>query len=191
MGMRVGMVPVTSTITNSSFDALADGNLPRVDLKLLGIYLNDHLAGSVVGTRLAHRIAKQNEGNRYGAQVARISAEIEQDKATLERLMDGLGVRKKKARLLIAGMGETMGRLKPNGRLVGYSPLSRVIELEALTVGITGKLSLWQSLKATGERIDGLDTDQLIERAESQRERVSDLRLQAAREAFGDEASDS
>jgi hypothetical protein len=105
--------------------------------------------------------------------------------------MDGLGVRKKKARLLIAGMGETMGRLKPNGRLVGYSPLSRVIELEALTVGITGKLSLWQSLKATGERIDGLDTDQLIERAESQRERVSDLRLQAAREAFGDEASDS
>jgi hypothetical protein len=93
-------------------------------------------------------------------------------------------VRKKRVRLAVAAATEAAGRLKPNGRLVGYSPLSRVIELEALTIGITGKLELWQSLKATGERIDGVDPDHLIKRAEDQRNRVRDLRLQASREAF-------
>ena len=155
-----------------------------MDRKLLGIYLNDHLAGSVVGTRLARRIAKHNEGNHYGSEAARLAEEIEQDKATLESLMERLDVRKKKFRRVAAAVTETAGRLKPNGKVVGYSPLSRVIELEALTIGITGKLELWQSLKATGERVDGFDADELIGRAENQRDRVRDLRLQAAREAF-------
>jgi hypothetical protein len=155
-----------------------------VDRKLLGIYLNDHLAGSVVGTRLVRRIAKHNEGNHYGSEANRLAEEIEQDKDTLEELMERLDVRKKRVRLAVAAATEAAGRLKPNGRLVGYSPLSRVIELEALTIGITGKLELWQSLKATGERIDGVDPDHLIKRAEDQRNRVRDLRLQASREAF-------
>jgi len=157
--------------------------------KLLGIYLNDHLAGSVVGTRLARRIAKHNEGNHYGSEASRLAEEIQQDKATLEALMERLDVRKKKLRLAAAAVAETAGRLKPNGRMVGYSPLSRVIELEALTIGITGKLELWQSLKATGERIDGIDPEQLISRADDQRRRVRDLRLQAAREAFSSDDS--
>jgi hypothetical protein len=155
-----------------------------MDRKLLGIYLNDHLAGSVVGSRLARRIAQHNEGNHYGSEAARLAEEIEEDKATLEELMERLGVRQKKARLAIAAVTEMASRLKPNGRLIGYSPLSRVVELEGLTVGVTGKLELWQSLKATGERVDGIDADELIRRAESQRDRVADLRLQAAREAF-------
>jgi hypothetical protein len=160
-----------------------------MDRELLGIYLNDHLAGSVVGTRLARRIVKHNEGNHYGSEAARLAEKIQQDKDTLEALMDRLGVRKKRTRLALAAVTELLGRLKPNGRLVGYSPLSRVIELEALTIGITGKLELWQSLKATGERVGGVDADELIQRAEDQRDRVRDLRLQAARKAFVGEGS--
>jgi hypothetical protein len=157
--------------------------------KLLGIYLNDHLAGSVVGTRLVRRTARHNRGTDYGSEAARLAGEIEEDKATLEGLMDRLGVRRKKARLALAAVGETAGRLKPNGRLLGYSPLSRVIELEALTIGITGKLELWRSLNATGERVDGIDTDVLIERADDQRGRAENLRLRAAREAFSGQPS--
>jgi hypothetical protein len=158
-----------------------------MDRNLLGIYLNDHLAGSVVGTRLVRRIAKHNEGNHYGSEAARLAGEIERDKTTLEALMGQLDVRKKRARLAIAAATEMLGRLKPNGRLLGYSPLSRVIELEALTLGISGKLELWQSVKATGER--AVDVDELIQRAQEQRDRVRDLRLQAAREAFSGEPS--
>jgi hypothetical protein len=160
-----------------------------MDLHLLGIYLNDHLAGSVVGTRLVRRIAKHNEGNQYGSEATRLTGEIQEDKATLEALMDRLGVHKKKPRLAIAAVSETLGRLKPNGRLLGYSPLSRVIELEALMLGISGKLELWKSLKVTGVRVDAIDVDELIQRAQEQRDRVRDLRLQAAREAFGGDFS--
>jgi hypothetical protein len=155
-----------------------------MDSHLLGIYLNDHLAGSVVGTRLVHRIAKHNEGNQYGSEATQLAREIEEDKVTLEALMDRLGVDKKKPRLAIAAVGETLGRFLPNGRLLGYSPLSRVIELEALMLGISGKLELWKSLKVTDVRVGAIDVDELIQRAQEQRDRVRDLRLQAAREAF-------
>jgi hypothetical protein len=40
----------------------------------------------------------------------------------------------------IAAWGiEKVGRLKLNGQLTGYSPLSRVVELEGLLAGIAGK----------------------------------------------------
>jgi hypothetical protein len=154
--------------------------------KLLGIYLNDHLAGSVVGGNLAKRIARQNEGNEYGTKVAQIAREIDEDQATLREVMNRAGVRRKQVRLVAARLTEVASRLKRNGRLVGYSPLSRVLELEGLTMGITGKLELWRSLEAieNGSRIGGLDFAALAARAENQRDRAEDLRVRAAREAL-------
>jgi hypothetical protein len=157
------------------------------DRKHLGIYLNDHLAGSVVGGSLARRIARQNEGNEYGEEVAEIAAEIEGDKAKLREVMKRLGVRRKRLRLGLAWVVEKGMRLKPNGRLFGYSPLSRVLELEGLTMGITGKLELWRSLQAIADAAGPLsetEIETLIDRAESQRDRVEDLRIKAAREAL-------
>ena len=85
-------------------------------------------------------------------------------------------------------MGEKVARLKLNGQLRGYSPLSRVVELEALSVGVAGKLALWQSLsrsRASSERLSGFDLDHLSERARRQRSEIEDQRVRAAREAFG------
>jgi hypothetical protein len=159
-----------------------------VNRKLLGIYMNDHLAGSVVGLRLARRITRQNEDNEYGRQMAQIAEEIEEDKETLHQIMERMGVHQKQTRLALAWVAEKAMRLKPNGRLVGYSPLSRVLDLEGLTMGITGKLELWRSLEASrsGSELQGIDLARLIERAEGQRDRVEDLRIRAAREALGD-----
>ena len=102
-------------------------------------------------------------------------------------LMERLGIRKKQLRLRLAWVAEKGMRLKPNGRLVGYSPLSRVLELEGLTMGITGKLELWRSLQAIADgdgRLPEAEIETLIHRAESQRYRVEDLRIKAAREAL-------
>ncbi|HEY6638878.1 MAG TPA: hypothetical protein VIZ61_14465 [Solirubrobacterales bacterium] len=166
-------------------EALA-GKPPRVNRKLLGIYLNDHLAGSVVGSRLAKRIARQNEGNDYGTGIARIAREIEEDKATLHQLMERLGIGEQRARLAMAWVAEKAMRLKPNGNLFRYSPLSRVLELETLTMGITGKLELWRSMDAVenGNAIPGFDFTQLARRAEAQRDLVEELRVRAAEEAL-------
>ena len=158
--------------------------------RLIGIYLNDHLAGSVMGSRLAKRIARQNEGNEYGTMVAGIAREIEEDKATLHELMERLGIGERRAQMAMAWVAEKAMRLKPNGRLLRYSPLSRVLELEALTMGITGKLELWRSMEAVenGAKVPGFDFTQLAQRAETQRDQVEDLRVRAAREALGEGA---
>lgn len=155
--------------------------------KLLAVYLNDHLAGSVVGTNLARRLVKENEDNEYGREMAVVAREIEEDQGELERLMDRLEVRRRRARLGIAWVAEKFGRLKPNGRLVGYSPLSRLIELEGLMMGITGKLALWRALKRVEGSLPALretNLERLIERAESQRATVQALRVEAAGEAL-------
>ena len=155
--------------------------------KMLGIYLNDHLAGSTVGSRLARRIVRQNEGNDYGVKVAGIAREIEEDRATLRELMDNLGIDEQRARVAMAWFTEKAMRLKPNGNVFRYSPLSRVLELETLTLGISGKLELWRSLEAVqnGDRIPGFDFTQLARRAETQRDIVESLRRRAAVEALG------
>ena len=85
-------------------------------------------------------------------------------------------------------MAKQAGRLKLNGQITGYSPLSRVIELEGLTIGIAGKRSLWRNLRDAADvadRLDGIDLDRLLSRAESQLERLEDQRVEAARRAFG------
>ncbi len=54
--------------------------------------------------------------------------------------MEKLQVKRDHLKVLAGWVAEKLGRLKPNGQLLGYSPLSRLVELEALALGITGKL---------------------------------------------------
>jgi hypothetical protein len=155
--------------------------------KFLGTYLNDHLAGSIVGGALARRITRQNSDNEYGRQTAEIAEQIKQDQRELRRIMTRLDVRQKRLRLGLAWAVEKVSRLKPNGRLVGYSPLSRVLELEGLVMGITGKLELWRTLdqiEGAYPALDEAQVRQLIGRAESQRDRVENMRLNAVSEAL-------
>ena len=153
----------------------------------LHIYLNDHLAGSTGGLELAERIAENNEDNRLGDLMAGIAKEIEEDRDELQRLMDGLDVTRNPVKAAGAYVLEKLSQMKANGQLVGYSPLSRVLELEMLHMGITGKLQLWGALREVfGPRLGEFDFERLIQRAESQRDRVEEHRLAAAREAFGE-----
>jgi hypothetical protein len=116
-----------------------------------------------------------------------LAAEIEDDRRTLQAIVAELGFRESKAKDAVAWFGEKVGRLKLNGQLRGYSPLSRVLELETLSVGVAGKLALWQSLQsvpALGARLPDRDLDQLAERARHQRAEIEEHRLEAARETF-------
>jgi hypothetical protein len=84
----------------------------------------------------------------------------------------------------MARAGERIARLKLNGRLHTRSPLSDVVELETLVVGITGKQALWRSLQNANVVADG-ELDHLIERAERQKRIVERAREAAAGRAFG------
>ena len=50
--------------------------------------------------------------------------------------MEALGARVDRLKAAAAWGGEKLGRLKLNGQLRGYSPLSRVVELEGLALGV-------------------------------------------------------
>jgi hypothetical protein len=161
---------------------------PPTPDRLLEIYLADHLAGSAAGVALARRTAQSNAGTALGDVLRRLSIEIEDDRRTLQAIVAELGFRESKAKDTLAWVGEKVARLKLNGQLRGYSPLSRILELEALSAGVAGKLALWQSLQSVpdlSERLSGFDLDQLTERARLQRAEIEEQRTTAARETFG------
>ena len=162
--------------------------MPASPERLLEIYLADHAAAATAGLELARRVASSNAATSLGEALQRLAGEIEEDRRTLKRVVAALGFRESRAKEALAWAGERVGRLKPNGQLKGYSPLSRVLELEALSVGIAGKLALWQSLQLLPhirERLPDLDLEGLAERAQRQRDEVEQLRRQAVRGAFG------
>ena len=158
-----------------------------MDEKLLKIYLNDHLAGSVGGIELAKRCQSNNESSPLGDFLEDLLAKVRDSQNELERLMDSLGAPKDPLKQAAVWVAEKVGRLKLNGQLTGYSDLSRVLELEGLCLGVEGQLELWRALRhvsTTDDRLAILDYDSLIERAEGLREGLEQHRLEAAARAF-------
>jgi hypothetical protein len=158
-----------------------------VGSRLLAIYLNDHLAGSTGALELARRARSANRGTPFEAAFERLAAEIEEDRDVLLDVMRRLGVARDPVKEIAGWLAEKAGRLKLNGRLTGYSPLSRVLELELLALGVEGKRTLWRALRevAAGDaRLDGVDLAALLRRAERQRRIVEQQRLRAAAIAF-------
>jgi hypothetical protein len=153
-------------------------------MKYLPIYLNDHYAGATLGVELAKRAAKNNDGNaEFGPPLATLATEIDEDRDALKRIMASLDVSEDRIKATLFWMGEKVGRLKPNGELLQFSPLSRVVELEGLITGVSGKLSLWRTLIELVPREDRLEEGELrvlADRAEDQL-----LRLHALRGAAG------
>jgi hypothetical protein len=159
--------------------------MATMNRSLLGIYLNDHLAGAVAGREVAKRALQNNAEGPLGTFLRSLVGDIEEDRQTLLRLMERLEIPVSPVKPTIAWAAEKVGRLKFNGRLVGYSPLSRLEELEFLSLGVEGKLLLWRSLaSASEERLAGFDFATLMKRAEVQREELERFRLEAAVDAF-------
>lgn len=155
--------------------------------KLLAIYLNDHLAGSVAGVELAKRSLRSNRGTKLGMYLENLVPELEEDRGALRAVMQQLAVRPSRVKPALGLVAERVGRLKLNGQVTGYSPLSRVLELEGLAMGIQGKLSLWRNLRDTAgvaSRLEGIDLNELAARAERQQAGVEPHRVEAARRAF-------
>jgi hypothetical protein len=154
---------------------------------LLAIYLNDHLAGATVGRELARRAAGSNRADPvYGSFLKTLSEEIDEDRRSLLAIMSRLDVRVDRLKVLAGWGGEKVGRLKLNGRLRGYSPLSRLVELEGLALGVQGKLMLWRTLDRLNVDVSATapDLTELQRRARDQLERIEAHRQHAVDDAL-------
>ncbi|WP_242887892.1 hypothetical protein [Actinomadura litoris] len=155
--------------------------------QLLGIYLNDHLAAAAGGVGLARRLARGRRGSDDADRLRRLADDIAADRGALLGIFKALGLPIRRYKSLAVWSAEKAGRLKLNGSLLQRSPLSDVVELEALTLAVHGKQAGWRSLLAVAEQEPALDTEHLRKlqaRADEQLAVLEPLRTAAADNVF-------
>ncbi|MEV4643314.1 hypothetical protein [Saccharopolyspora sp. NPDC049357] len=157
---------------------------------MLSIYLNDHLAGATGGVELAARAARANRGRTpdISARVRALSEEIQSDRRSLRNIMAVLGTRTAHYKVFAAWLGEKAGRFKPNAGVFRRSPLSALIEIEALYLGVQGKTTAWRTLLAAAEQEPDLDAQHLrtlLDRAQQQLTELEDLHHEIATQVYG------
>lgn len=154
---------------------------------LLGIYLNDHLAGATAGAGRARHLANASRGTALASDLDPLATEIAQDREILKELMRRLDIPARRYKICAGWVLEQAGRLKSNGRVVRRSPLSTMVELEALRMGVTGKVAVWQTLRRLSDTEDRLTPqllDDLLDRAHRQLRTLEELHLQQATVTF-------
>src|SRR6266542_3062087 len=91
-----------------------------VSIDLLGIYLNDHLGGSIAGVEVAEKLRSKNEGTPFGTTLSGLVLEVKEDRATLENLMDRLGIERSPANADFHATGSAQG----SGELVAQGAVA-------------------------------------------------------------------
>jgi len=167
---------------------MATETAQRTRQDLLGVYLNDHLAGSTVGMGLARRmVATAEPGSERATVLSRLATEITEDRSALLRIMAALGIQVRGYKVFAAWAGERAGRLKLNGHLLTRSPLSDLEETEILRLGVEGKIAGWRTLRKLADRDSRLDAgqlDDLISRANHQASVLESLRTTTAEQVL-------
>jgi hypothetical protein len=154
--------------------------------KVLTTYLNDHLAGSVAALELLDHMISLDQGSGRVA-LTELRAQVEQDQKVLQGLLRELGARESPVRKAAAWFTEKLGQAKLKFDDPGDGDLRMLEALEALGLGIQGKLGLWRALVAVAGRVPqvgALDLQRLQQRATDQFERVEALRIPVARSAL-------
>jgi hypothetical protein len=153
----------------------------------LAIYLNDHLAVSVAALELLEQLEEDHSGTPQETFFSVLRADIEADRQELESLMERLNVSESRTRKASAWLAGKFAELKLRLDDPSGGELRLFESLEALSLGIEGKRSLWLALAATAEQTPSLqilDYGRMTQRAEGQRARVETKRLEAARKAL-------
>ena len=110
----------------------------------LAIYLNDHLAGSVVAIELLERL---EAARTYMAPtLAQLRADIEADRAELRELMRQLQIAESRPRKVTGWITEKFSQLKLRLDDPAGGSLRLLESLELVALGIQGKLALWRAL---------------------------------------------
>jgi hypothetical protein len=158
----------------------------------LATYLNDHLAGATFGRDHAYKLADETAGTPLGDTMSSLASDIDADRDELIALMDRLDIDRSAIKQATTWIAEKLGRPKFSGATSGDQELGRFLALEAMSLGVEGKLCLWEALRNLVDTRPGLDADQLrrlSDRARSQRETLERERgTMAAHALSGDRA---
>lgn len=149
----------------------------------LSVYLRNHEAAARGGVQFFGRVAGSQRRRPYGTELARLAGEVREDHRRLLDLMRGLGVRPDPVLGVAAVVGERVGRLKPNGRLLRRAPLTDLIEVEGLRAAVLAKAGAWQALLAADDSRRA-ELEDLAARADDQREHLDRIHRTVAGEVL-------
>jgi hypothetical protein len=158
--------------------------------KILRTYLNDHLAGSVAALELLDHLADLHPDPDRKRLFTGLRTEVEEDQRVLQQLLEKVGGKESTVRKAAAWLTEKFGEAKLRLDDLGDGLLQVLEAIEALGLGIQGKLALWRALGAVADRVpqlQGVDFARLEQRALQQHQRVETQRLQTVRVALAAE----
>ncbi|HEX3978329.1 MAG TPA: hypothetical protein VHW96_18810 [Solirubrobacteraceae bacterium] len=150
----------------------------------IDVYLNDHLAGATFGADLARQLEARTEGTDFQPEMSRLAAEIEADLDTLTDLMKRIGATRNPGKKVTAWATEKASRLKLSGLTSGDDEFGTFLSIEALSLGVEGKASLWTALRELRghyPELQSTDLDDLLQRAQRQRQILETARITATR----------
>jgi hypothetical protein len=156
----------------------------------IDVYLNDHLAGAMLGSDLAEQIGARNHGTALGQLMESLAPQIEQDRQTLIELMRRLDSSKNPVKQATGWIAEKASRAKLSGMTSGEPELGTFMALETLALGVRGKACLWTALKQVADQhppIASMNLDELIDRAHTQHHALEVERLAAAARALANQ----
>jgi hypothetical protein len=157
----------------------------------IDVYLNDHLAGATFGVDLARQLEARTEGTDFQPEMSRLAAEIEADLDTLTDLMERIGATRNPSKQVTAWVAEKASQLRLTGLTSGGDELGTFLGIEALSLGVEGKASLWTTLRDLRDQYPELlsaDLDDLLQRAQRQRQVLEAERVAAARRSLTTDA---
>lgn len=157
--------------------------------KHLAIYLKDHLAGSEAGLEILEHIEAAHGNDSVGDITRRIRTEIAGERKVLAQLLDQLDASTSVPRRVVGWLSEKALELKLIADDPGDGALRLFEAVEAIKLGVHGKLGLWKALDANKQLVPVLATveyEPLIRQAEAQEELLEMMRLEASRVAFAE-----
>jgi hypothetical protein len=155
------------------------------------VYLNDHLAGATAGVDLVKQAAERHDGE-LGEFFAELADEISADNNTLTSLMDQMDAHASGAKEVLAKAGSEISEAKFSGESTDDPEFGTFITLETLSIGVEGKICMWKALKVVADdypELSSTDIDKLLERGQSQRDRIEGKRLEIAGSALAPKVS--
>jgi hypothetical protein len=143
----------------------------------LTTYLHDHLAGARFAISLLMDLAEQKLDGDLAEFASKLLSEIDEDKSMLEGVLARLESQPSVIKEASAWLTQKVGRIKFQ---LNSEPFSIFEALEVLSIGILGKLALWNALKrlpAEHDAKEGLDFSNLVDRAIQQHAKVEERRI--------------
>lgn len=163
-----------------------------MNARRLKIYLDDHLALMTGEIELIGRSHASNQDEPVGFYLNTLKAAVQKQRDKLSEIAQCLApgaTLAGNAKNMIAWLGEKMGRFKMNGTLLTYSPLSRLVELEALAALAEERRCLWSVLTAmqqTDQQLSRFELQAMADECEQQQLQLRTFVIDAGRKALLD-----